>query len=112
MEIAVESEEEAGVVRIALTGDLDVSTAGSVEQRLIELEEARKPERVILDLRGLQFIDSTGLSLLINADRRGRQAGRRVTVVSGTGAPRRILETTGLKGRLDIVEDSPPSDQA
>ena len=108
MEIAVESEDEARVVRIALTGDLDVSTAPSVEKRLIELEDGRNPERVIIDLRGLQFIDSTGLSLLINADRRGRRAGRHVTVVSGSGAPRRILETTGLKGRLDIVEDAPP----
>jgi anti-anti-sigma factor len=63
------------------------------------------PEHVVLDLRGLRFIDSTGLSLLINAHSRGQKAGRRVTIVSGTGAPRRILETTGLKGRLDIVEE-------
>ncbi|TMK66746.1 MAG: STAS domain-containing protein [Actinobacteria bacterium] len=102
---------EAEVVRIALSGDLDVSTAPSVEERLVELEDGGA-ERVILDLRGLGFIDSTGLSLLINADRRARRAGRRVTIVSGTGAPRRILETTGLKGRLDIVEDEPSSADA
>jgi len=77
----------------------------------VELEDGGA-ERVILDLRGLGFIDSTGLSLLINADRRARRAGRRVTIVSGTGAPRRILETTGLKGRLDIVEDEPSSADA
>ena len=110
MGVGFEAVVEAGVVRIALSGDLDVSTAASVEERLIELEDGGA-ERVILDLRALDFIDSTGLSLLINADRRGRQAGRRVTIVSGTGAPRRILETTGLKGRLDIVEDDPSSAQ-
>jgi len=109
--VGFEAEVDAGVVRITLSGDLDVSTAPSVEERLIELEDGGA-ERVILDLRGLDFIDSTGLSLLINADRRGRQAGRRVTIVSGTGAPRRILETTGLQGRLDIVEDDAPSAQA
>ena len=110
MGVGFEAEVDAGVVRITLSGDLDVSTAPSVEERLIELEDGGA-ERVILDLRGLDFIDSTGLSLLINADRRGRQAGRRVTIVSGTGAPRRILETTGLQGRLDIVEDDPSSAQ-
>ncbi|TML75594.1 MAG: STAS domain-containing protein [Actinobacteria bacterium] len=111
MGVGFEAEVDAGVVRIALSGDLDVSTAPSVEERLVELEDGGA-ERVILDLRGLGFIDSTGLSLLINADRRARRAGRRVTIVSGTGAPRRILETTGLKGRLDIVEDEPSSADA
>ena len=111
MGVGFEAEVDAGVVRIALSGDLDVSTAPSVEERLVELEDGGA-ERVILDMRGLDFIDSTGLSLLINADRRARRAGRRVTIVSGTGAPRRILETTGLKGRLDIVEDEPSSTEA
>ena len=111
MGVGFEAEVDAGVVRIALSGDLDVSTAPSVEKRLVELEDGGA-ERVILDLRGLGFIDSTGLSLLINADRRARRAGRRVTIVSGTGAPRRILETTGLKGRLDVVEDEPSSADA
>ena len=105
MEVQLDTEQRDGVLRIALTGDLDVSTAPSVEERLIELEAGELPERLVLDLRGLRFIDSTGLSLLINAHSRGRKAGREVTIVSGTGAPRRILETTGLSGRLDIVEE-------
>lgn len=105
MGVELESEQADGTLRVALAGDLDVSTAASVEERLMALEEGDAAERVVLDLRGLRFIDSTGLSLLINAHSRGRKAGRRVTIVSGTGPPRRILETTGLKGRLDIVEE-------
>jgi anti-sigma B factor antagonist len=110
--VGFDTEEETGLVRIALTGDLDVSTAPSVERQLLELEDGQLPPRLILDLRGLRFIDSTGLSLLINADRRGRKAGRHVTIVTGTGPPRRILETTGLGSRLDIVEDAPAPDSA
>ena len=102
-----ETERDEGVVRVVLSGDLDVSTATSVEERLMALEDGELPPRLILDLSGLRFIDSTGLSLLINADRRGRKAGRHVTIVSGTGPPRRILETTGLGRRLDIVESVP-----
>ena len=91
---------------VALSGELDVATADSVEQALIDVEEDG-PERMVLDLRELRFIDSTGLSLLINADRRARKAGRQVTIVTGTGPPRRILETVGLDTRLDIVQDLP-----
>ena len=100
-----ESVRQDGVLRVALTGDLDVTTAAPIEERLIALEEDDPPDRVVLDLRGLRFIDSTGLSLLINAHSRGRKAGRSVTVVSGSGPPRRILETTGLVGRLEVVEE-------
>ena len=105
--IGFETEERDGAVRIALSGELDVATARSVEERLTALEAGDMPSHVILDLRGLRFIDSTGLSLLINADSRGRKAGRRVTIVAGTGPPRRILDTTGLRSRLDIVEEPP-----
>ena len=105
MELGFESAQRDGVLRVALTGDLDVTTAASVEERLIELEDGDPPDRVVLDLRAVRFIDSTGLSLLINAHSRGRKAGRRVTVVSGSGPPRRILETTGLQRRLDVVEE-------
>jgi anti-sigma B factor antagonist len=105
--VEFESERTGDELRVALTGHLDMSTAASVEERLVELESDDAPARVILDLRGLGFIDSTGLSLLINADSRGRKAGRHVTIVSGSGPPRRILETTGLAGRLDVVEEAP-----
>jgi anti-sigma B factor antagonist len=105
VEVEFESANRDGVLRVELSGDLDMTTAGSVEERLMKLEAGDPPNHLVLDLRGLRFSDSTGLSLLLNADSRGRKAGRPVTVVSGTGAPRRILETTGLSRRLDIVEE-------
>ena len=106
MGVAFETEERDGTLRVALAGELDFSTAAAVEEKLTAVEESGQPTWLVLDLRGLRFIDSTGLSLVINADHRGRKAGRRVTIVSGTGAPRRILDATGLRGRLDVVEDA------
>jgi anti-sigma B factor antagonist len=103
--VEVETEQHGGALRVALSGDLDVASAPSVEERLVELDRPDPPAVLVLDLRGLRFIDSTGLSLLINANRRARKAGRRVTIVSGKGAPRRLLETTGLIGNLDVVEE-------
>src|SRR4051794_38107819 len=106
MPVEVAAEQDGDVVRVALSGELDVSTAPSVEERLMELEEGASAG-VVLDLRDVGFIDSTGLSLLINAHSRAQKAGRRVTIVPGSGASRRILETTGLRSRLDIAEEAP-----
>jgi anti-sigma B factor antagonist len=104
--IGVETEERAGELRIVLSGELDVSTAPAVEGRLLEIEDADDPPpHVVIDLRALRFIDSTGLSLLVNTHKRARAAGRGLTIVAGPGPARRILETTGLLDRLDVVQE-------
>jgi anti-anti-sigma factor len=59
----------------------------------------------LLDLRGLSFMDSTGLRFVVTADQRARQAGRRLAVVQGPGAIQRVFEITRLGERLDIVAD-------
>lgn len=106
MSVSVETAETGNGLLVVLSGELDVGSAESVEKRLLDIEDAA-PERLLLDLHELRFMDSTGLSLLINADRRARKAGRHVTIVSGTGPSRRILETVGLDTRLDVVQDLP-----
>ncbi|MEA2405796.1 MAG: anti-sigma factor antagonist [Thermoleophilaceae bacterium] len=106
MSVELESSERGDGVHIQLTGELDISSAGSVETRLLDIERS-EPARVIIDLRGIRFIDSTGLSMIINADGRARKAGRRLTIVSGDGVPRRILRTVGLEDRLDVVAELP-----
>jgi anti-anti-sigma factor len=99
------TERDDGYV-VELSGELDISSAASVESRLMELEQ-RAPGQLYLDLRKVSFIDSTGLSMIINADGRARKDGRRLTIVSGDGVPRRILRTVGLEDRLDVHTDMP-----
>ena len=106
MSVGWETSELGDGYHVELSGELDISSAASVESRLIELE-GREPERLLLDLRRVNFIDSTGLSMIINADGRARKAGRRLTIVSGDGVPRRILRTVGLEDRLDVVSEMP-----
>jgi anti-anti-sigma factor len=102
------TERDDGYV-VELGGELDISSAASVESRLMELEQ-RAPKQLYLDLRKVSFIDSTGLSMIINADGRARKDGRRLTIVSGDGVPRRILRTVGLEDRLDVHSDMPAPD--
>ncbi len=105
MNEGLEIEERGDAVTVTLTGELDISNAAGVENRLIALEEAR-PTSIVVDLRQVTFIDSTGLSLLINADSRARKSDRRLTILTGSGPVLRILRTVGLDERLDVVGES------
>lgn len=111
MSVGWETSDRADGVHVELTGELDISSASGVESRLIEVEQ-RQPARLILDLRRVDFIDSTGLSMIINADGRARRAGRQFTIVSGEGVPRRILRTVGLDDRLDVLSEPPAEESA
>jgi anti-anti-sigma factor len=91
-------------LHVTLTGELDISNVERFEQELMELEQPRPP-LLVLDLRSVRFIDSTGLSLLLNADARARRQSRHVTIVSGSGAARRIMRTVALDQILDIKTD-------
>jgi anti-anti-sigma factor len=58
-----------------------------------------------LDLRKLNFMDSTGLRLLVQADARARESGHRLAIVRGPEAVHRVLEITGLDAKLDLIDD-------
>ena len=108
MEVGIDTREQGGATVVALTGELDYASTDTVEERLIGIEDAGAGW-IVIDLRELAFIDSTGLSLLINTDLRARKADRRLTIVSGTGASKRLIHTTGLDARLEVVADLPPA---
>ena len=97
-------EQRGASVHATLIGELDISTAGRLEETLGRVE-ADGPALVVLDLSGLDFMDSTGLRLLIEADMRAREAGRRLVVVQGNEMVQRVLHLTRLDERLEIVED-------
>ena len=104
----LKTTEEGRTARLAFIGELDLASAKRVEEELERVERAG-PERIVLDLRGLSFMDSTGLRLITSADTRAREQGRRVTIVQGPAAVKRVFTITRLDERLDIVEDEPPA---
>ena len=91
-----------GVRVIAVRGELDLSTAPSLEPAI---EEALgQPEAVIIDLTECEFIDSTGIALIVRAWQRiegenGERAGR-LAVCAGNDQVGRVLEISGL-GEID-----------
>ena len=63
------------------------------------------PALLLLDLRPLDFMDSTGLRTILAADARAREAGRRLVVVQGNENIQRVFEVTRLHERVEIVDD-------
>ena len=59
---------------------------------------------VVLDLRELDFIDSSGAHLLINADRRVRRSGGRLRIITGSGEVAWLLQLVGVDRELDLIE--------
>jgi len=98
------TEPVAGGVALVLSGELDISVCERVERQL-ERIEAERPGTLVLDLAGLEFIDSSGMRLVMLADQRARTDGRRLAVVPGDGTTRRLLRLLGLEPRLELVED-------
>ena len=96
-------EERDGAIVVRLGGELDLYNAHLVRDGLIAAAE-RGPERLIIDLSGVSFIDSTGLGVLIEA--RTRLANRSAFLLVGPGLEtRRALEISGLD-RHFTVHDS------
>ena len=93
-----------GVV-IALTGELDLATAPVAEQELMRAEASQ--DLIVLDLRGLTFIDSTGLRLMIAADRRARERHASFVIVEGPPQVRRLFDLSGIAGHLETIDGAP-----
>ncbi len=78
--VTIEQRDDA--VHLKLSGELDISTAQLLEDDLHRVE-AERPQLIVLDLRDLAFMDSTGLRLLIMADARAKEEGRRLAIGRG-----------------------------
>jgi anti-anti-sigma factor len=96
----------AGDALIALTGELDLSGAPALDDEIGRLAGADGVQRVILDLRGLEFLDSSGLRSVAMAERRLSGAGRGLVLVRGAETVHRVFEITRMAERLRFV-DSP-----
>lgn len=100
----VEVRQENGAPFLSVHGELDLASSPALEEELARIADGA-PGLVIIDLRELEFMDSTGLSVLIRAQHRAQETGHRLAIVNGSRQVRRLLSLTGVADRLTIVED-------
>ncbi len=95
----------SAAAEVLLTGDLDIASYEQALERVQEAERGR-PAVLVIDLAALEFVDSTGVRLVLDADQRARAQGRRVAVRLGAGQARRVFHTLGLLDVLDVLPDA------
>jgi anti-sigma B factor antagonist len=103
--LELETTRNGRVAVVAPTGELDLSGAAVLQAELDRLAEEGELGGVVLDLRGLEFMDSSGLRLVVLADMQAREAGRRFALVRGDETVHRVFEITRMSDRLEFVDD-------
>ena len=96
---------EGDAVRICPFGEVDVGTVGQVREQL-ESVTATGAKHVVLDLRGVTFLDSTGLHLVLEADAASRAQGWEFGLIGGPAHVQRVFDLTGARARLPFLEAS------
>lgn len=102
--LSLETSVSDRMAVIALTGELDLAGAATLEQELARLE-ADAAQTIVVDLREVDFMDSSGLRLIAVSSQRAQEMGRRLALVPGPEQVMRVFEITRMRERLDFVAD-------
>jgi len=84
-----------GSARIEAQGEIDVATAPELRDALYRLID-RGEKDICVDMKGVTFIDSSGLGALVASLKRARQGDADITITNLAGASRKVFEITGL----------------
>lgn len=104
-ELTCASAETDGVIAIAVAGELDIATVPQLDQALRRAEAGAV--LIALDLRALEFMDSTGAHLILAADCRIRRAGGRLVIVRGPAELDWFFALIGLDRERELVDQAP-----
>jgi anti-sigma B factor antagonist len=105
-EFRVDVGRDGAAVVVAPVGELDLATVVPLREVLDRFEGCAA---VVLDLRGVSFIDSAGLSLVMEQQRRAEREGVEFRLVRGPRAVQRLFELTGVSRHLVWVDEVAPT---
>ena len=107
-DFTVEVHRREGVAVVAPSGEIDVATVERLREPLHAAEQ--DAQVVVLDLRGVGFMDTSGLQLVFDEQRRSAQSAFEFVVVRGSLQLQRLFDIAGFGERLRLVDD--PADVA
>jgi anti-sigma B factor antagonist len=100
---SVRAEQHLDTTIVRLYGEFDLSGEQPLQALLEDLADA-KPTTLVVDLRGLTFIDSTGLRILVSLMNDAAREGFDFAVLCSEGSVRSVLRETGLDGVLPVID--------
>jgi anti-anti-sigma factor len=101
-QLQIDVRHNGGRVVLTLAGELDMASAERLQQA-IDDEGLRAETSVVLNLEGLQFIDSTGLRVMLGAFERCRARGQDFAITPGSPQVQRLLSITGVATHLPTI---------
>jgi anti-anti-sigma factor len=104
---SVDSERQPGTATIRLYGEFDLSSEEPFQEKLATLLDGDL-STLVLDLRELTFMDSTGLRVLISLKKRADDGAFDYVVLCDNGTVRRLLQVSGMDGVLPVVDSNGP----
>jgi anti-sigma B factor antagonist len=107
-QLRITVRQAEGAVLVSLFGELDMSEVDSVRE-VLERAQAQTSRILVVDLRGLEFMDSSGIRLMVEADMRAKEEGRSLLLVRGSDAVHRVFTIALLDRRLEFI-DGPPAE--
>ncbi|MEV5413568.1 STAS domain-containing protein [Thermopolyspora sp. NPDC052614] len=108
MELNVSTRSTTGYAVMAIAGEIDLYTAPRLQAEFARLLE-NGPARIVIDMSGVEFCDSTGMNVLLSALKRMRERGGQLEVAAPRPAVRKILQVTGLDS-VFTVHDAVPAE--
>jgi anti-sigma B factor antagonist len=103
MSFETRTQRAPGGTVVAFTGELDIASEAEAAAALEAALEGGGT--LVADLRGLEFLDSTGVRVLISADLHAREMGVCFGVARGDGMVRRLLDVTRIDQRFPVLDD-------
>jgi anti-sigma B factor antagonist len=104
-EFSISAVDRDGRAHLTLRGELDLATAPELEE--LVNERIDESQEVVIDLRGLEFMDSSGIRVLVAAHARAGRTGTRLFIVrpEPQSAVAKIVEVSGLDRELNLLDD-------
>jgi len=110
MDVTTERTAPGGPIVVSVSGEVDVLTASALQDALAaaaaDTSQAGTPQ-VVVDLSGVEFLDSTGLSALVFGLKRARERGGDLSVVCQHRQILKVLDITGLSRILQVYGEIP-----
>jgi anti-anti-sigma factor len=101
--LTIETAQRNGTYAVAVAGELDLAVTPALEQALAEAERS-EAKRILLDIDGLEFIDSTGMQAIVHAARRSLNGADRLRLTRGRGHVAAMFQLTALDQTLPFVD--------
>ncbi|WIX80374.1 STAS domain-containing protein [Amycolatopsis carbonis] len=99
-------DTKAAEPRVVVNGELDLLTSPQLQEALAGLIADKSSQRVVADLTGVTFFDSSALNVVLHAQRQAREQDVELAVVPSS-AVSRVIELTGVAEHLSVSEEPP-----